>query len=559
MPKRNTDLERGELFLNRYQIIAPVAGRVQSVLFYKVLDLCYGSYRTLKLLSDSPKYAERALARLKAGLQLLRGCKHENLETVFEFGHSPQGIFYIVSECVEGQPLSERCDRQQPFSPEEARSILAAACSGLAEAHRRSVSFHVSPRNVLCSDARVMLVDFGLQTWFADTVRELCLFDWWYDDLLRPEYHPPVARGDAGDDLYSLGVVLFEMLTGDLPFPSTSRRGNPARLTPSIPAGLAAVFRRAVTQDDAARYVSAQAMRADLTAATAPAADAGALNSALSDANSAASFEMGLEAMMRLAAFGFSAEGSPWAVGQIWSEDGEADLLLCKERLAIRRGWRLVSLSAHADRLALQHTYTRALELWRAPGPSRILRWTADADISGEFSPDGTRFAYVCGNVLSILDEGGNACRYALRSFREEFTHLAWSQDARCVIAADSRGALHVLDENGGRPVATFNISTAITGIAVSHDGSSFAVAADGRVHVCDRSGSILSTLTVRSLKVELLDRPLVMPMPGMRFRSSPASRPCNGMLLISAVFSVALTSALSVGATAADSATTST
>jgi serine/threonine-protein kinase len=219
MPKRNTDLERGERFLNRYEIIAPIAGRVHSVAFYKVLDLCYDCYRTLKLLSDSPKYAERALARLRAGLQLLRGCQHEDVETVFEFGQLPQGVFYIVSEWVEGQPLSERCDREQLFSPEEARSIVAAACSALAEAHRRSISFRVSPRNIILSDARVVLIDFGLQTWFTDTVRELCLFDWWYDHLLQPEYDPPFGRGDAGDDLYSLGVVLFEMLTGDLPFP----------------------------------------------------------------------------------------------------------------------------------------------------------------------------------------------------------------------------------------------------------------------------------------------------------------------------------------------------
>jgi len=198
---------------------------------------------------------------------------------------SERGIEAIVMELVPGRTLRERLDDPEPLDPWQAAGLAAQVADALDAAHRAGlVHRDVKPANVLlASDGRVKVADFGIAKAVADA------------DLTQPGLMvgtakylaPEQVRGDAVDartDIYSLGVVLYEMLCGRPPFQGDTDAATalmrlqrdplrPRQVRPSVPRALEEITCRAMARDPADRYQSAAELRAALLAAGARADD----------------------------------------------------------------------------------------------------------------------------------------------------------------------------------------------------------------------------------------------------------------------------------------------
>jgi eukaryotic-like serine/threonine-protein kinase len=219
----------------------------------------------------------RSIARFKQEAQILARLHHPNVVTVFDTGVDG-GEGFIVMELVEGPTLRELLDREGRLPPERAAEIASALASALGFAHEHGVIHRdLKPANVLfMPDGRVKLADMGIARLLSPEALTATL-------TLRgtPRYvSPEQARGDQVDsraDLYSLGCVLFEMLTGRAPF-----EGNLAALSyahvhtpaprvrsmdPAVPTEMDELVAAMLEKDPADRPQTAEDVRTSLDAA----------------------------------------------------------------------------------------------------------------------------------------------------------------------------------------------------------------------------------------------------------------------------------------------------
>jgi eukaryotic-like serine/threonine-protein kinase len=225
-------------------------------------------------MSDQPDQIERFRREARAVAQL----SHPNVVAVIDAGEDG-GYPYIVFEYVEGETLKQRIDRMGELPVGEATAYAIEIGRGLAAAHaRRMVHRDVKPQNVLIDpEGRAKVTDFGIaRTLEADgltkTGRVLGTTDY-----VSPEQ--AMGHGvDARSDIYSLGVLLYEMLTGDVPFHAETVVGVAMKHVhaeipdvrtrrPQVSNALAAVVERATTKEPARRYASMAAMLSDLEGA----------------------------------------------------------------------------------------------------------------------------------------------------------------------------------------------------------------------------------------------------------------------------------------------------
>lgn len=221
-------------------------------------------------LTSSPEARERLLVEARAAAAL----EHANVCTVYEIGETANGRAFIAMAICQGESLRERLERG-PVAPEDAVTTATQIARGLAAAHARGIVHRdIKPGNVMLAvDGTIKLLDFGLAKRGDVT-------------LTRAEVHPGTiaymspeqVRGDALDprtDLWSLGVVLYEMLTGGRPF-----RGGGDQLVlqailkddpppvstvkPEIPARLGRIVERLLRKEPGERYGSAVELLADL-------------------------------------------------------------------------------------------------------------------------------------------------------------------------------------------------------------------------------------------------------------------------------------------------------
>jgi serine/threonine protein kinase len=266
--------------LGRYQILEEI-GRGGMAVVYKAYQPSLNRYVALKVLPAQYQNDAELLARFRREAEAAKALAHPNIVRVFEVGEA-QGMPFIAMEYVEGGSVaSELSRRHGPLDTGTATGIAAQIAAALDYAHQQGVIHRdVKPSNMLLArDGRALLSDFGI----AKAAGKRTLTQ--KGTLLgTPAYmSPEQARGrrniDGRSDIYSLGVVLYEMLTGDVPFrgddPTVILRAvlddapaPPSWLYPAIPPAVERIVLRALAKEPEKRYATAGEMLAALQAAT---------------------------------------------------------------------------------------------------------------------------------------------------------------------------------------------------------------------------------------------------------------------------------------------------
>ena len=251
------------------------AGGMATV--WRARDEVLGREVAVKVLS--PQYAADAgfLARFEREARHVAALNHPRLVTVYDC-NIDRGTAFIVMELVAGRTLRQVLDDGGPLPPAEATAIAAAVCEGLEVAHAAGlVHRDIKPANIVLSRGGVKMLDFGIARADGSTGGTRTQGVLGTAAYLSPEL---ASGGQAGPqaDLYSLGCVLFEMLTGEPPFAADSAvglayrhvhddPGPPSARRPGLPPRLDWIVGRLLAKDPAARPPGAAAARAELLAA----------------------------------------------------------------------------------------------------------------------------------------------------------------------------------------------------------------------------------------------------------------------------------------------------
>jgi len=259
---------------NRYELRTEI-GRGGMADVYVALDRLLNRRVAVKVLSPAfaadPAFVERFRREAQAAASL----NHPNIVAVYDWGRDGDTSF-IVMEYVNGQTLREVLQRYHTLPPSEAARVAGDIAAALEFAHRNGVVHRdVKPGNVLITpEGGVKVADFGIaRAESSDTLTKT-------GSVLGTAtyFSPEQAQGhplDGRSDVYSLGVVLYEMVTGVAPFTGDSPVSvaykhvreepiPPSRIAPEVPGALDRIILTAMAKDVALRYESAEHLRADL-------------------------------------------------------------------------------------------------------------------------------------------------------------------------------------------------------------------------------------------------------------------------------------------------------
>lgn len=214
--------------------------------------------------NDAIQFAERFRNEAKA----MAALKHPAIVNVFDYGRTPSGLRYFVMEHIDGSDVYEMIGASGGrLDPEQAHAICAHVCDALQYAHDHGLIHRdIKPANIMVDhEGFVKVADFGLAKSLVNdpglTIPDLSMGT---PDFAAPEAMEAGVELDGRADLYSLGVSLYQMLTGQVP------RGAwepPSKLVPGLNPRFDAIVAKAMAPDRESRYPSAREMRADLDAA----------------------------------------------------------------------------------------------------------------------------------------------------------------------------------------------------------------------------------------------------------------------------------------------------
>jgi serine/threonine-protein kinase len=221
------------------------------------------------------------LERFRREARVVARLDHPNIMPIYDFGEE-DGVMYVVMPLIEGGTLRDRIAARGTCSLREAASILYQVAQALHEAHQHAlVHRDVKPANILLAPGeRAVLADFGIACALADQ-REKNLTQTGMGIGTAEYMSPEQARGEKVDhraDVYALGVVLFQALTGRVPFTATDQFSTalkqvheapppPRGINPSIPPAVEAIILKALAKDPNQRFQTAAAFGAALAAA----------------------------------------------------------------------------------------------------------------------------------------------------------------------------------------------------------------------------------------------------------------------------------------------------
>ncbi len=269
------ELAPGSTFARRYQIIEDL-GRGGMGRVYKAYDTEVREKLALKLLRPDIADDERTIERFRNELKLARQISHRNICRMYDFGRE-EGTYYITMEYVPGEDLKSLIHRIGALPVGKAVSIAGQVAEGLSEAHRLGVVHRdLKPQNIMIDregNARVM--DFGIaRSLSAKGITGAGLM------IGTPEYMSPEQvegkEADPRSDIYSLGIILFEMLTGRLPFEGDTPLSvavkqksepppEPKSINAQIPDDLNRIILKCLEKAKEKRFQSADELLADLT------------------------------------------------------------------------------------------------------------------------------------------------------------------------------------------------------------------------------------------------------------------------------------------------------
>ncbi len=261
-------MEENVLLNDRY-LLQKLVGRGGMASVYQARDLMLERPVAIKVLREAysrdPAFRERFRQEAKAAANL----SHPNIVTVHDFGYD-KGRLFIIMEHVPGTDLRTMLEQRGRFPVEEAIPLLVQICAGLGYAHRAGlVHCDIKPHNILITpDRRVKVTDFGIARALASiNPDELTDIVWGSPQYFSPEQAAGKAPSPSSD-VYSLGVIMYQMLTGQLPFVSASAEElaemhrqaapvPPRKINQDIPPVLEQIILKILAKEPSARYRTA--------------------------------------------------------------------------------------------------------------------------------------------------------------------------------------------------------------------------------------------------------------------------------------------------------------
>jgi serine/threonine protein kinase len=270
-------LTRGTLFAGRYEVIEEL-GRGGMGRVYRVYDQKIKEVIGLKLIHPEISVNSQAIERFRNELRYARKIGHRHVGRMFDLGEQ-DSQFYITMEYVEGEDLKSFIRRSGHLTPKKAISLAKQVCEGLAEAHRLGVIHRdLKPQNIMIDrEGSARIMDFGIARFTeAEGITGSGVM------IGTPEYMSPeqVETGDVDKraDIYALGVILYEMVTGHVPFAGDTPLAvlikhksetprNPQDTNPLVSLSVTRVILKCLEKDRSRRYQSAEELHEDLTKA----------------------------------------------------------------------------------------------------------------------------------------------------------------------------------------------------------------------------------------------------------------------------------------------------
>ena len=269
----------GKILAGRYEIIEKI-GEGGMAYVFKARDNLLNRYVAVKVLRDEFTTDEEFIKRFNTEAQSAARLAHPNIVSVFDVGED-RGISYIVMELLENNTLKDYIDKKGALSSEMTLKIAAQIASALEAAHKANIVHRdIKPQNIILNQNMVAKVtDFGIAkvqnatsatiTSFGSTMGSVHYFS--------PE-HAKGGYTDAKSDIYSLGVVMYEMATGKLPFDGESAVSvalkhiqeepvPPRDVNPMVSVSLNQIILKAMQKSTATRYQSASELLADISLA----------------------------------------------------------------------------------------------------------------------------------------------------------------------------------------------------------------------------------------------------------------------------------------------------
>ena len=266
----------GKILGNRYEIIQKI-GNGGMAIVYKARDLTLNRYVAVKVLRDEFTTDEEFIKRFETEAQSAARLIHPNIVSIYDVGVDNNLTYYIVMELIQGKTLKEIIIQEQgPLPWKWSINVSIQIASALEMAHRNNIIHRdIKPHNIIITEDGVAKVtDFGIAkavsnstiTAFGKTIGSVHYFS--------PEH----ARGgytDAKSDIYSLGVVMYEMVTGRVPFDADTPVSialkhmqeepvEPQEINPNIPDAVNKIIMKALQKEPALRYQTATEMLQDL-------------------------------------------------------------------------------------------------------------------------------------------------------------------------------------------------------------------------------------------------------------------------------------------------------
>ena len=270
--ENSADKYIGRILDDRYEIIELIGSGMANV--YKALCHRLNRYDAVKIMRDETAANTELRRRFCAESQAVAMLSHPNIVSVYDVSHSDD-VEYIVMELIEGITLKQYLQKKSVLEPAEVLDFTIQIAKALEHAHSKGIIHRdIKPQNImLLKDGMIKVADFGIASLESDIEEN-------NGEAVGSVHYiaPEQARGQAPDarsDIYSLGIVMYEMLTGKLPYIGASdvevavKHMNtdpvsPRELVPDIPEELERICLKAMNSDMDKRYQTASELLADL-------------------------------------------------------------------------------------------------------------------------------------------------------------------------------------------------------------------------------------------------------------------------------------------------------